>query len=77
MKDTVISRSIVVTLTDSRAAASVRIRSASFWCQVPWPTVTLRTVHRILQNPIYYGEVVWLEKAYKGWHEPLITRDLF
>jgi site-specific DNA recombinase len=34
-------------------------------------------VHRILQNPIYYGEFIWLEKRYQGAHEPLITRDRF
>ena len=34
-------------------------------------------VYRILQNPIYYGEFVWLEKRYQGSHEPLITREQF
>jgi DNA invertase Pin-like site-specific DNA recombinase len=34
-------------------------------------------VHRILQNPIYYGEFVWLGKRYQGSHEPLITPEIF
>jgi site-specific DNA recombinase len=34
-------------------------------------------VHRMLQNPIYYGEFVWLEKRYQGSHDALITRDRF
>jgi site-specific DNA recombinase len=34
-------------------------------------------VHRILQNPIYHGEFVWLAKRYQGSHEALITRDRF
>jgi site-specific DNA recombinase len=34
-------------------------------------------VHRILQNPIYYGEFIWLEKRYPGCHEPLVTRERF
>jgi site-specific DNA recombinase len=34
-------------------------------------------VHRLLQNPIYCGDFVWLEKCYQGSHEPLITRERF
>src|SRR6266566_69256 len=34
-------------------------------------------IYRILQNPIYYGEFVWLGKRYQGCHVPLIKRDLF
>jgi Recombinase/Recombinase zinc beta ribbon domain len=34
-------------------------------------------VHRILQNPIYYGEFVWLGHRYQGSHQPLISRELF
>jgi site-specific DNA recombinase len=33
--------------------------------------------HRILQNPIYFGDFVWLEKRYEGCHEPLVTRERF
>ncbi len=31
-------------------------------------------IHRILMNPIYYGEFVWKGKRYIGSHEPLITK---
>ena len=34
-------------------------------------------IHRTLQNPIYYGEFVWLGEQYHGSHEPLITRETF
>jgi site-specific DNA recombinase len=34
-------------------------------------------IHRILQNPIYYGEFVWLGKRHQGSHEPIITRTTF
>jgi site-specific DNA recombinase len=34
-------------------------------------------VHRVLQNPIYYGEFVWLEQRYQGSHEALITKARF
>jgi hypothetical protein len=34
-------------------------------------------VHRLLQNPIYYGDFIWLDVRYQGSHEPLITRERF
>jgi len=34
-------------------------------------------VHKILKNPLYYGEFHWAGKIYKGIHEPLISRDLY
>ncbi len=34
-------------------------------------------VHKILTNPIYYGEFEWVGKLYKGTHEPLVSRKLF
>ena len=34
-------------------------------------------IHRILNNPIYYGEFVWKGKRYPGTHQPLITKGLF
>ena len=34
-------------------------------------------IHRILNNPIYYGEFLWKEKRYCGIHEPIISRVLF
>src|SRR5437773_11449176 len=34
-------------------------------------------LHRMLQNSIYTGDFVWDGTAYKGSHQPLITRDAF
>jgi site-specific DNA recombinase len=34
-------------------------------------------IHRILKNPIYYGEFYWKGKKYQGNHEPIISRHLF
>ncbi|MFZ7113386.1 MAG: recombinase family protein [Desulfatiglandales bacterium] len=34
-------------------------------------------VHKILKNPIYYGEFRWAGKTYRGVHEPLISWELF
>jgi len=34
-------------------------------------------IHRILRNPIYFGEFRWKGKTYEGNHEPIIERSLF
>jgi site-specific DNA recombinase len=34
-------------------------------------------VHKILKNPIYYGDFVWAGKEYRGKHDPIITRELY
>ena len=34
-------------------------------------------IHRILKNPIYYGEFDWKGKRHHGNHEPIISRHLF
>jgi site-specific DNA recombinase len=34
-------------------------------------------LHRLLHNPIYYGDFLWDGKQYHGSHEALITRELF
>lgn len=34
-------------------------------------------LHRILQNPFYYGILRWKEKLLKGTHQPLITYSLW
>jgi site-specific DNA recombinase len=34
-------------------------------------------VHRIIQNPIYFGNFIWNGKTYQGVHKPIITRELF
>jgi site-specific DNA recombinase len=34
-------------------------------------------IHRILNNPIYYGEFIWKGKRYIGNHEPILPKQLF
>jgi site-specific DNA recombinase len=34
-------------------------------------------VHKIFNNPIYYGEFSWSGKMYKGTHEPVISKELY
>jgi site-specific DNA recombinase len=34
-------------------------------------------IHKILKNPLYYGEFRWAGKMYKGTHESLVSRELF
>jgi hypothetical protein len=35
------------------------------------------TVHKVLQNRIYYGDFEWKGKVYRGVHVPLVTRELW
>ena len=39
--------------------------------------LTKSELHRMLHNPLYWGEFLWLGKPYKGAHTPLITREVF
>ncbi|HMV69579.1 MAG TPA: recombinase family protein, partial [Myxococcota bacterium] len=39
--------------------------------------VVRSTVHRILHNPIYVGDVVWEGRTTKGIHTPLVSRSIF
>jgi DNA invertase Pin-like site-specific DNA recombinase len=34
-------------------------------------------LHQLLQNPIYSGDFMWLDRMYEGQHKPLVSRDLF
>lgn len=34
-------------------------------------------VHMLLQNPFYYGKILWHGDLYNGKHEPIITKELF
>ncbi len=34
-------------------------------------------IHRVLKNPIYYGEFIWKGKRYSGSHEAIIGKRLF
>lgn len=35
------------------------------------------SIHRLLKNPIYYGDFIFNGTQYHGTHEPLISKDLF
>ena len=35
------------------------------------------SIHRILQNPIYYGAFDWKGTRYEGSHQPLVTQELW
>jgi site-specific DNA recombinase len=34
-------------------------------------------VHKILKNPIYYGNFFWAGKEHRGTHEPIISKELY
>ena len=35
------------------------------------------TIHKILRDPIYYGNFMWRGELYKGTHQPIISKELF
>lgn len=35
------------------------------------------SVHKILRNPMYYGDFVWDGKHYRGTHEPIVSKELW
>jgi DNA invertase Pin-like site-specific DNA recombinase len=35
------------------------------------------TIHKILRDPIYYGDFKWNDKIYKGKHPAIISKELF
>jgi site-specific DNA recombinase len=35
------------------------------------------TIYKILKDPIYYGDFLWMGEIYKGKHEPIISRELY
>jgi site-specific DNA recombinase len=40
-------------------------------------TLNKSAIHKLIQNPIYYGSLVWKGKLYEGVHEPIVSRQLF
>ncbi|MBP6965129.1 MAG: recombinase family protein [Armatimonadetes bacterium] len=34
-------------------------------------------IHKMLTNPLYYGDIYWAGKHYSGTHEPLVSKDLW
>ena len=55
----------------TRMAESAGLRSKKGHA-VPKPSI-----HRILQNRIYYGDFTWKGRVYEGTHMPLVSRDLW
>ncbi len=51
-------------------------REAGF-CTNKTTFISKSGIHKILQNPIYYGEILWKGKRYQGKHQPIITKKLF
>jgi Recombinase zinc beta ribbon domain/Recombinase len=39
--------------------------------------MTKSEIHRILRNPLYYGDFLWNGKLYRGVHEPIVSKQLF
>jgi DNA invertase Pin-like site-specific DNA recombinase len=39
--------------------------------------MTKSEIHRMLRNPIYTGDFLWLGQRRKGSHQPLVSHDLF
>ena len=48
-----------------------------FKCRKSHYKIPKSVVHKILKNPLYYGEFRWAGKIYRGSHEPLVSRELF
>ena len=40
-------------------------------------TLTKSTIHRILSNPVYYGNFLWNGQLYHGTHEPIVSKELW
>src|SRR3989344_4715471 len=38
--------------------------------------VSRTRMHELLQDPFYYGKIVWMGQTYDGKHEPLVDKDL-
>lgn len=39
--------------------------------------VSKSTIHKMLSNPVYYGDFRWKGQLYEGIHEPIVTKDLW
>lgn len=34
-------------------------------------------VHRLLRNPVYYGDIIWNGKTYPGKHQPIVSKEIW
>jgi site-specific DNA recombinase len=39
--------------------------------------VSKSTIHKMLSNPVYYGDFLWKGQLCEGTHEPIVTKDLW
>ena len=39
--------------------------------------VSRSSIHKVLQNPVYYGKVLFKDELFDGNHEPIVTEALF
>lgn len=39
--------------------------------------IAKNTLHNMLTNPFYTGQIIWNKKTYPGNHEPIVSHDLF
>jgi site-specific DNA recombinase len=56
----------------TRMAAHAGLRYRSSGAKVP-----RSTVHAILRNPVYHGDVVWDGRIFRGVHVPIVSRQLW
>lgn len=61
----------------SLAALKRKARDLGLTHRLGTRPMTKSEIHRMLQNPIYTGDFLWLGKLHQGSHTPLITRDTF
>jgi site-specific DNA recombinase len=74
---------LVRALFERYAAGGISVEALSDWAARnglrtrKGGAIRTGSLHRLIQNPIYYGTFRWHEKEYEGNHEPLISRSLF
>ncbi len=54
-----------------------KVQSEGFAYRKNGRKIPKSVIHKILTNPIYYGDFKWDGKHYRGTHEPIVTKELF
>jgi site-specific DNA recombinase len=57
--------------------AALRARAIGLVYRKSGAAVPVSTIHAVLRNPLYMGEIQWKGRTYPGKHEPLVSRDLW
>lgn len=52
-------------------------RDAGLCHRTSGTTVPKATIHRVLTNPLFQGDVVWDGRRFRGVHTPIVSRELF